>query len=114
MHTQKISVTGMTCGGCVRTLSRTLRGIDGVEEANVSLASASATVQFDDQRISLHELEQAVARAGYSVSSNSAEASSADRRGCCSGALKEAASARVAFSEQAGVCSKSTSRTERS
>lgn len=40
-----LSITGMTCSGCVNTLTRVLKKVPGVNEAQVDLASARAVVQ---------------------------------------------------------------------
>ena len=62
-----LPVEGMTCGACSAKVARTLDGLDGVEAANVSLASARATVVFDDDRVSAEEFEAAIVGIGYSV-----------------------------------------------
>ena len=58
-------VEGMTCASCVNRITRFLRKVDGVNEANVNLATESATVRFDPQRTSLTGLAEAVTAAGY-------------------------------------------------
>jgi copper ion binding protein len=86
METQRLLVTGMTCQGCVESVARALRAIGGVENADVSLASGSATIQFDEHQTSVDELEQAVQRAGYDVSNGeSSESLQGNRKGCCCG-----------------------------
>ncbi len=58
-------VEGMTCASCVNRITRFLRKVDGVEEANVNLASESATVRYDADRIGVADLVAAVDAAGY-------------------------------------------------
>ncbi len=58
-------VEGMTCASCVNRITRFLRKVDGVEDANVNLASESATVRFDPRVVSLPDLAAAVDAAGY-------------------------------------------------
>ena len=58
-------VEGMTCASCVNRITRFLRRVDGVEDANVNLASESATVQFDPSRVTVADLAAAVESAGY-------------------------------------------------
>ena len=58
-------VEGMTCASCVNRITRFLQKVDGVEDANVNLATESATVRFDPARIGLVELGAAVEAAGY-------------------------------------------------
>jgi Cu+-exporting ATPase len=67
LHIEIVSlpVEGMTCASCVNRITRFLRKVDGVEEANVNLASESATVRFDPERVSIHDLADAVEAAGY-------------------------------------------------
>ena len=63
--TVSFPVEGMTCASCVNRITRFLRKADGVEEANVNLATETATVQFDPARIDLAGLSAAVEAAGY-------------------------------------------------
>lgn len=86
METQHLSVTGMTCRGCVESVTRALQAICGVKTADVSLAVGSATIEFDEQLTSLDDFEQAVKQAGYDVGTGeSTDESQSDRKGCCCG-----------------------------
>ena len=58
-------VEGMTCASCVNRITRFLRKVDGVEEANVNLATESATVRYDRSRVDVSGLVAAVEAAGY-------------------------------------------------
>ncbi len=58
-------VEGMTCASCVNRITRFLRKVDGVEDANINLATESATVRFDGGRTDLTALAAAVEAAGY-------------------------------------------------
>ncbi|MDA1235351.1 MAG: heavy metal translocating P-type ATPase [Acidobacteria bacterium] len=60
-----LNVEGMTCAACVRTIERRLERVDGVAEAQVSLASNSAQVRFDPARTNPSQLIAAVEKAGY-------------------------------------------------
>lgn len=55
----------MTCGGCVKSVTRVLEGIDGVSSANVDLAEASAKVTFDSGKTNVPALIEAIEDAGY-------------------------------------------------
>jgi Cu+-exporting ATPase len=61
----ELSISGMTCASCVRRVERALTKIDGVNEANVNLATERATVAFDPARVTLPDLRSAVEKAGY-------------------------------------------------
>ncbi len=58
-------VEGMTCASCVNRITRFLEKVDGVDGANVNLATESATVRFDPARVSVGDLVEAVDAAGY-------------------------------------------------
>ena len=60
-----IKVEGMSCGGCVRNVTGVLKGLAGVEDAQVSLEQGSATVRFDPAQVSVDALRTAVEDAGF-------------------------------------------------
>jgi P-type Cu+ transporter len=62
-----LPVEGMTCAACSARISRGLNKLDGVENANVSLASARATVIFDDDQLAPDDFEAVITKLGYSV-----------------------------------------------
>ena len=56
-RTVKMKVFGMTCDDCALTVTRVLKGKDGVLDAKVSLADKSAVVRIDEGRVKPSELE---------------------------------------------------------
>jgi Cu+-exporting ATPase len=62
-----LPVEGMTCAACSARIARGLNKLDGVENANVSLASARATVVFDDERLGADDFEAVITKLGYAV-----------------------------------------------
>ncbi len=77
----RFPVEGMTCASCVNRIERYLRKVDGVTEANVNLATESASVTFDPARVSLEDLGRAVEAAGYEARLDQVEESGPDRSG---------------------------------
>jgi len=67
METVTLKVEGMTCGGCVASVTRVLKATPGVGDAVVRLDTRSATVTFDPARTSVPALKSAVEDAGYAV-----------------------------------------------
>lgn len=67
MTTTTIEIKGMTCAGCVNSVTKALKGVDGVQDANVDLEKGQATVTFDDTKTNVDVLKQAVEDAGYDV-----------------------------------------------
>ncbi len=70
MEQTVINVEGMTCGGCVASVTKAIQRLDGVEQANVSLESKIASVIYDKEKTSEAAIEQAVRDAGYDVAKN--------------------------------------------
>jgi copper chaperone len=65
METVRISIEGMTCTGCVNSVSRVLGALPGVAQADVSLTKARAKVTYDPAQTSVDAMKQAIERAGY-------------------------------------------------
>jgi len=59
-----LKIEGMSCGHCVRSVSAALKGVPGVEEAQVDLATAIATVRHTPEA-SAAQLKAAVEEEGY-------------------------------------------------
>ena len=72
-------VEGMTCASCVNRITRFLQKVEGVDDANVNLATESATVRFDPARAGMSDFAAAVDAAGY-VALIEQAASGADER----------------------------------
>jgi P-type Cu+ transporter len=76
-------VKGMHCAGCVAKVERALRGVDGVAEANVNLATERATVWVESDSPGLPAMRQAVEGVGYTVpaeTTRTVESDESDRR----------------------------------
>ena len=67
VETVSFPVEGMTCAACVNRITRFLGNVDGVETANVNLATETATVRFDRRQVDLDGLGAAVEAAGYAA-----------------------------------------------
>lgn len=77
--TVELGITGMTCAACVRRVEKALRGVPGVERADVNLVTQRATITADVARAPLVAVVAAVEKAGYGaiIESGAGEASSA-------------------------------------
>jgi copper chaperone len=67
METVKLDVQGMTCQGCVASVTRVLKAVPGVTDAAVTLQPGAATVTFDPARTNVAALGTAIRDAGYDV-----------------------------------------------
>jgi copper chaperone len=65
METTVLKVDGMTCGGCVRSVTNVLKALPGVANADVSLEKSEAKVTFDSALVNPAALCKAIEDAGY-------------------------------------------------
>ena len=67
METATIGVRGMTCQGCVASVTRVLKAVPGVRDVSVALEPGTATVAYDATRTGIPALRAAIEDAGYDV-----------------------------------------------
>ncbi len=60
-----IKVKGMSCQGCVKSVTRVLQELPGVSRAEVSLERGEARVNYDVAQVGLDAVRRAVADAGF-------------------------------------------------
>ncbi len=65
METTTLTIKGMTCMGCVGSVTRVLKAAPGVREAQVTLEPGQAKVEYDAALTSPAQLKAAVEDAGY-------------------------------------------------
>jgi len=65
--TVKITVHGMTCGNCARSVERKLASTAGVNKATVDLLNQTATVDYDGTVVRPDALAAAVRQLGFEV-----------------------------------------------
>jgi copper chaperone CopZ len=63
MKEAQFAIDGMTCGGCVAAVRNVLTRQPGVTDVKVDLGSAS--LSYDEAKVSLETLFSAVERAGF-------------------------------------------------
>ena len=62
-----ISVNGMKCGGCEKTVTTALTAIDGVLSVKASFQDKTVEIDFDSTKTDLDTLEDAIIDAGFTV-----------------------------------------------
>jgi len=67
MQTVSLGISGMTCSGCVRSVSKVLSALDGVAKADVSLDKQCAVVNYDPGKLGVEQLKRTIEEAGYEV-----------------------------------------------
>ena len=68
METTTIKVDGMSCGGCVKSVTGVLTALDGVAKAEVSLEQKQAVVEFDAGKLTRDQLKDVIEDAGFDAS----------------------------------------------
>jgi P-type Cu+ transporter len=63
----EIKVSGMSCASCALNVEKSLKNLDGVDEASVNVGTEKATIEYDPKRLNLTEMENAIEEAGYGV-----------------------------------------------
>jgi copper chaperone len=66
-ETVKMTVTGMTCGGCENAVKRTLMKLDGVETVSASHSENAVTAVYDSSRVTPDAMKRAIEALGYSA-----------------------------------------------
>lgn len=67
MKSGELTIRGMHCEGCAKTIEALLAAEPGVKAATASYAGGKASVMFDPSKIDLAALVKAVERSGYQV-----------------------------------------------
>ena len=58
-------IDGMTCSACSSGLEKYLNKQDGVENASVNLIMNNASIEYDDEKLNMQDLEKFVSKAGF-------------------------------------------------
>ncbi|GAB3264228.1 heavy-metal-associated domain-containing protein [Chitinimonas naiadis] len=64
---QVFRIEGMSCGGCVASVERAVRTLNGIETVQVDLADKSARIRFDPALTTPAQVKEAIEDAGYDV-----------------------------------------------
>ena len=64
MKTITLNIEGMHCGGCVKSVTRVLTELDGVQSADVQL-EVKANITFDENRVNVAQLIEVIEDAGF-------------------------------------------------
>ncbi|MFD2629058.1 copper chaperone CopZ [Oceanobacillus kapialis] len=62
-----LNVQGMSCGHCKMSVENALKEIDGVSVAEVNLEAGKVDVTFDDSKVAVETMKDAIEEQGYDV-----------------------------------------------
>ncbi|PWU67672.1 MULTISPECIES: copper chaperone CopZ [Gracilibacillus] len=60
-------VQGMTCGHCKMSVEGALKEIDGVSAAEVNLEAGSVDVTYDESKVNIDVMKEAIEEQGYDI-----------------------------------------------
>ncbi len=60
-----LTIAGMSCGGCVNSLTRVLNTVPDIEPLRIEVGKAQ--LRIDAERVTSQTIKDAVARAGFEV-----------------------------------------------
>jgi copper chaperone len=63
----ELQVEGMTCGGCVRSVTKSVQTVDSDAKVDVDLTSKKVRI---DSQASLDSVKSAISNAGYPVTAS--------------------------------------------
>ena len=66
-QTTSLQIQGMSCASCVARIEKTLKGLSGVKEASVNLATEKAAILYDPRAVKERDLIRAIEDLGYHV-----------------------------------------------
>lgn len=65
MKETNLKIEGMHCAGCSTRLEKVLNNLEGVEKTQVNLQEKKATIKYDENKISLKSIKEAIEDAGF-------------------------------------------------
>ena len=60
-----LAIDGMTCSACSNGLEKYLNKQKGINSANVNLVMANASIEYDENILDMHKIEEFVKQAGF-------------------------------------------------
>lgn len=67
MENVTLNVKGMSCGHCVKAVEGSVGALTGVEQVDVNLEAGKVNVAYNDQKVSLSQIKEAIDDQGYDV-----------------------------------------------
>lgn len=67
MQKESFKIKGMTCNSCVKRIEHKVSELNGVKKISVNLEKKNVYVEFDNEKISLNNIKEAIFQLGYKV-----------------------------------------------
>jgi len=73
MQKESLQIIGMSCAACAKTIERVTKKLDGVSSSMVNFSTEKLIIEFDEEKLSIPVIKEAITKAGYEVSEKSTE-----------------------------------------
>ncbi|GGE34050.1 copper chaperone CopZ [Pullulanibacillus camelliae] len=67
MEKMTLDVQGMTCGHCKAAVTGALKDLSGVKEVEVDLDTGKVDVTYENGKVSVEQMKEAIEDQGYDV-----------------------------------------------
>jgi copper chaperone len=67
MAKKTLNIKGMTCDHCKSAVTGALNKLEGVSNTEINLSEGIADVTYDDSKVSVDQMKEAVEDQGYDV-----------------------------------------------
>ncbi|MGI6584676.1 MAG: heavy-metal-associated domain-containing protein [Lutisporaceae bacterium] len=76
MKKATIQLETLTCPSCMQKIEGAVKSLDGVEKESLSVLFNSSKVKlnFDDEKISIKDIENAISKLGYEIKKSQVKA----------------------------------------
>ena len=78
---KRFDVSGMTCAACVANVTKAVKKLDGVMDANVNLMTNSMKVSYDENKVNDNKIISAVEKIGYGAKVTGEKVSKENKKG---------------------------------
>jgi len=68
IRTATINTYGMSCTGCEETIETEIKKLDGIKSVKADHVKKAVVVKYDDKKVSLSQVKEAIKSAGYKLS----------------------------------------------
>lgn len=68
IRTKVIPTFGMHCSGCEETVTNEIMKLEGIKSVKADHVNKTVTVKYDDKKVTLEQVKQAIVNAGYKLS----------------------------------------------
>ena len=73
MKNENLKILGMTCAACTIATEKAVKKLEGVQEASVNFSTEKMNVSYDESKVNLQNIKEAITKAGYEAFAEIAE-----------------------------------------